>query len=159
MHKKDFMLKNPIIKNILSAVAVVGFGFVLLNLTFIFFAAVGFLITFLVPGGLEAVQSWIGPVSFAVSTLFIAIFSWLIFRSGWPTLVKAIYMTVPTAVVLVLDGILFYRWPIIANSIGTLLVLATLYFFYRTEQPWLYFFSVILVSLALLIMGLSGTEI
>jgi len=30
------MLKNPILKNILSAVAVAGFGFILLGLTFIF---------------------------------------------------------------------------------------------------------------------------
>jgi hypothetical protein len=34
--KKIFMFKNPIVKNILSALAVAGFGFILLNFTFIF---------------------------------------------------------------------------------------------------------------------------
>lgn len=152
------MLKNPWVKNILSALAVAAVGFVLLNLTFLLFAAVAWGIAFYF-GGIEMARSWIGPVSFGVSSILIATFTWLIFRSKWPVLVKAIYLTVPVAVVLVLTGIALYRWPVASYSVGGLLTIAVLYFFWRTKQPWFYYYAVILVALALLIMALTGQEI
>lgn len=52
-------VKNPIFKNVLSAVAVAGFGFILLNLTFIF----DFLFQSLVDGAINFSQPLIsiGP--------------------------------------------------------------------------------------------------
>lgn len=153
------LIKNPIVKNILSAFVITVVGYVLLNLAFMFFAAVAWVITFFVPGGAEAAQSWIGPVDFGVSAILIALFTWLVFRSKLPALVKATYLTVPIAVALVFIGISSYRWPAISYSVGALFSLGILYYFYRAKQPWLYFFSVILVSVVLLLMGVLSVEI
>jgi len=68
-------------------------------------------------------------------------------------------ITVPIAVVLVTIGMFLYRWPVVAYSVGSLFSVGILYYLYRTKQPWLYFYAVILVSLSLLTAGLFGIEI
>jgi VIT1/CCC1 family predicted Fe2+/Mn2+ transporter len=68
-------------------------------------------------------------------------------------------MTVPVAVVLVTVGIFLYRWQIVSYSVGSLLCIGTLYCFYRTKQPWLYYYTVVLVGLTLAIFTLLGGEI
>lgn len=155
--------KSPIAKNILSAVAVAGFGYVLLGLTFFF----DFLFQSLVDGIIKLFTSvdfnmtwhWFPPVKHAVFVVIIGLISWSIFRSKLGALYKAIYMTVPLAVVFVTLGIFFYRWPVAAYSLCSLFGVGVLYYFYRTKQPWLYYYTVILVGLALLLAGLLGVEI
>ncbi|OGY17966.1 MAG: hypothetical protein A2900_00705 [Candidatus Chisholmbacteria bacterium RIFCSPLOWO2_01_FULL_50_28] len=162
------MFKNPIVKNILSAVAVAVFGFILLNLTFLF----DFLIQSLVVRLIELFTSvdfetidfqtsfqWLPPAMHGLFVVIIGVISWLVFRSRRGTLYKAIYMTVPLALVFVTLGIFLYRWPIVAYSIGGMLGIGILSFFYRTKQPWLYYYTFILISLAMLLVGLLGVEI
>lgn len=156
------LLMNPPIKNILSALAVAIFGFLLLNLTFLFdilfqSALIG-LIRVLNPNDLMNLN-WFPSIMHALFVVIIGLISWFVFRSKLKLLYKAIYMTVPVAVVLVTMGIYLYSWPIISYSVGSLLCLGTLYFFYRTKQPWLYYYTVILVSLVLVIFNLLGGEI
>jgi hypothetical protein len=52
-----------------------------------------------------------------------------------------------------------YRWPVAAYSLGSLFGIGVLYYFYRTKQPWLYYYTVILVGFALAIFSLLGGEI
>jgi hypothetical protein len=68
-------------------------------------------------------------------------------------------MTVPLAVVFATLGIFLYRWPVAAYSIGSLLGIGVLYYFYRTKQPWLYYYTVILIGITMLLVGLLGVEI
>jgi len=68
-------------------------------------------------------------------------------------------MTVPLAVVFVTFGMFLYRWPVAAYTLGSLFSISVLYYFYHTKQPWLYYYTVILVSLTLLLAGLLGVEI
>ncbi|MEK7637299.1 MAG: hypothetical protein AAB402_02840 [Patescibacteria group bacterium] len=154
------MLKNPVIRNVLSAVAVAGAGFVLLNLVFIFFASIAWVLEkLIIPGSTPMERPWFMPVSFAISAAIIALISWFVFRSKLATLGKAIFMTVPVAVGLALIGIQLYRWPVAALSLGGLLSLGVLYYFYRTKQPWLYHYVVILVALTLAMVTILGVEI
>jgi hypothetical protein len=154
------MLKNPLVRRTLSALVVAAAGYVLLNLTFLFYWAVSLLLRLVLnPGDIPDECPWFMPVSFAVATVIIGLVSWFIFRSRLLTLVKAVYMTVPVAVVLVLIGIAFYRWPAVPYVVNGLLTIGVLYIFHRTKQPWLYFYSVILVALTLLIFTLLGGEI
>ena len=157
------LLKNPLVKNILSAVAVAVFGFILLNLTFIFDAIyqtpIRLLVRLFIPLEPDSDLYWFPPLMHGSFVVVIGLISWFVFRSKLRILYKAIYMTVPVAVVLVTTGIFLYQWPIVSYSVGSLLCVGTLYYFYRTKQPWLYYYTVILVGLTLAIFTLLGGEI
>jgi hypothetical protein len=156
---KNSGLKNPLVKNILSALAVAVFGFILLNLTFLFYALVFQVFQFFIRGNIEPLPGWVPITRFGVFLIIIGLISWLIFRLKIRTLFKAIYMTVPTAVVLVIIGIAFNAWPVMVYIVGGLITLGVLIYFYLTRKPWLYFYSIILVALTLMIYTLLGGEI
>lgn len=161
--KSRVLIKNPVIKNVLSAIAVAFFGFILLTLTFIFDALFQSLVDWVVKlftsVDFNMTWHWFPPVKHALFVVIIGLISWLVFRSKLKTIYKAIYMTVPVAVVLVTVGMFLYRWPIVGYSVGSLLCIGTLYYFYRTKQPWLYYYTVVLIGLILAIFTLSGGEI
>ncbi len=90
--------------------------------------------------------------------VIIGLISWPIFRSKLGLLYKAIYMTVPLAVVFATIGILLYHWPVLPYLVGGLFAIGVLFYLYRTKQPWLYFYTVILVALSLMILTLLGVE-
>jgi hypothetical protein len=156
-------LKNPLVKNILSALAVAIFGFILLILTFLFDAIfqslVDGIIKLFTPVDINMTWYWFPPIKHASFIVIISLISWLVFRSKLKVLYKAIYMTVPVATVLVTVGMFLYRWPIVVYSVGSLLCIGTLYYFYRTKQPWLYYYTVVLVGFTLAIFTLLGGEI
>lgn len=158
------IFKNQIVKNILSMVAVAGFGFVLLNLTFLFDyffqALISFLIKFFVPvEWLYKNTFWFPSVMHGLFMVVIGLISWRIFKSKLKVLFKATFLVVPVAVILVTFGIFFYQWPIIPQLLGGLFSFGLLYYFYRSKQPWIYYYAVILISLVLLIGGILGMEI
>jgi len=157
------MFKKPVVKNILQALAVAMFGFILLNLTFLFDFLIQTLIDSFIklftPVYINRAWQWFSPLKHLLFVIIIGLVSWFIFRTKLKTLYKAIYMTVPLAVVFVSLGMFFYRWPIIAYSLGAIFSLGLLHYFYRTKKPWLYYYALILVSLTLAIFSLLGGEI
>jgi len=157
------MFKNPLVKKILSALAVAGFGFVLLNLTFIFDALFQGLLRLIfrlfTPVDLMMTFNWFPSLMHGLFLVIIGLLSWFVFRSKLSIFFKAVYMTVPMAVALVTLGMFLFSSPLPAFSLGALLVIGVLYYFYRTKQPWLYYYAVILISLTLAIFTLSGGEI
>jgi hypothetical protein len=102
---------------------------------------------------------WLPILRFAIFLIIIGFISWLIFRLRIRILFKAIYMTVPTAVVLVIIGITLNAWPVLVYIVGGLITLGALLYFYLTKKPWLYYYSVILVALTLMVYTLMGGEI
>lgn len=153
------MLKIPSVKNILSAVTVTGVGYVLLNLVFLFYALVAWVLEEVTPGSPLMKRMWIGPISLTVATILIAFISWFIFRSKLATLYKAIYMTVPSAIVFTIIGITLYRWPVLAYTAGILLGAGIMIYFYLSKKPWLYYYVLISVGLALAVSSLLGAQI
>lgn len=161
--KKISMFKDTIIKNILQALAVAGFGLILLNITFLlnflFNNLVDGLIKLFTPVNPEMTYPWFPPMMHILFAVIIGLISRLIFKSKFGALYKAIYMTVPLTVVLVTLGIFLYRWPAVAYPLCGLFSISLLYYFYRTKKHWLYYYTVILVSLALAVFSLLGGEI
>lgn len=159
--KEAKMFKNPHVKNVLSALAVAVFGFILLDFTFILYALIINGIGFFLPADFESTSSWYMPVMMTIISLGILGSSWFVFKSKLKEIYKEIFMTVPTAVVLLTVTLAssLYRWPPVAISVGGLLIAGVLYYFYRTKQPWLYYFAVILVALSLLTITLLGIDI
>ena len=154
------LFKRPYVKNILSALAVAAGGFVLLNLTFLFNFLVFQVIDFFIPRNPEFGPPQYFPLArHALFLIIIALISWAVFRTRLRPLLKAIFMTVPTAVVLVTIGIMLYPSPVLPYLVGAVLTISVLFYFYRTKRPWLYYYSVVLVALALMVFTLMGGEI
>ncbi|MFA6410045.1 MAG: hypothetical protein WCW26_00505 [Candidatus Buchananbacteria bacterium] len=151
------------VKNVLSAAAVPIFGFILLNFTFIFNAIFQGIIRglFRLFAPLEPNMDiyWFPPSTRILFAAIILLISWFIFRSKLKVIYKAIYLVVPITVILVTAGIFLYHWPIISYSFGGLFCAGILYYLYRTKQSWLYYYTVLLVGLVLLIFNLLGGEI
>lgn len=156
------ILQNPIIKNILQGLAVIFFGFILLNLVFLLAALFRNFFALLTKPFLPVngnLPVWFSILWGALFLAFIFIVSWFIFRSDLGTLYKGIFMTVPIAVALFIVGIVFWQYPIISYILSGLIIIGILFYFYRAKKPWIYYFAVIFVAVALLIMNLTGADI
>ena len=155
------MLKKSVIKKILLAVAAAGLGFVLLNLTFLFDALFQNLVRAVVGSFSSADPNMFRypPMMHILFVIIIGLISWLVFRSKLAVFWKATYLFVPAATGLVTIGMFLYRWPFAVFSLGTILCLGVLYYFHRAKQPWLYWYTLILISLVLVISWFLGAEI
>ncbi|MBW2963869.1 hypothetical protein KY363_00265 [Candidatus Woesearchaeota archaeon] len=156
-------IRNRVVRYVLSAVAVAFFGFILLNLAFILDAlyqnSVRWLVGRFILLGPELTPRWFPVTMHASFVVIIGIISWLVFRSKLGEIYKAVFMTVPVATVLVTTGMFLSHWPVLSYSVGALLCAAALYIFYRTRQPWIYYYTVILVGVTLAVFTLLGGEI
>ncbi len=153
------MFKNPVAKNIFYAVAIAFFGFILLNLTFIFDWLIQTVIDQFFPADFNMTKTWYPPIKHLIFVVIMALISWGVFKSRLSAIYKAIYTTVPVAVALVTTGIFLYRWPILAYSVSAVIVGAIILYLYRTKKTWLYYYAVILMASVLLIMSILGVEI
>lgn len=157
------MIKKPVLKNILTALIMAIVGFILLNATFLFDwlfqSTIKGLISFFSPINHEDVRVWFFPLMHILFVIVIGLISWPILKSKLAPVYKATYLMVPTAVVFVTIGMFLYRWPIFSYSLGILIGFITLYYFKRFKLSWMYYYSVILVGIVLMIMTLSGTDI
>jgi len=157
------MIKNPILKNVLTALLVAVLGFILLNLTFVFDALYQGLVRAIIrpfsPEDIEMSVKWYPPLLHWSFVVVIGIISWFVFKSKISTFWKAVYLCVPVAVVMATIGLSLADWPIVVYALSVLFSGSFLYYFITNKKPWLYSFSVIFVSLALLLMMLTGVEI
>jgi hypothetical protein len=151
------------VKNIFIAAAVAVVGFILLNiaffLDFLFQSLIDTFVALFTHIDFNMTWHWFAPIKHAMFVVVIGLISWPIFHSKLRVLFKAVYMTVPLAVVFVTIGMFLYRSPLAAYTLGGLFSLSVLYYLYRTKQPWVYYYTVILVSLTLLLVELLGVEI
>lgn len=161
--EKESLFKNKLFKNILSALAVAVFGFLLLNLTFMFDAIyqsiIRKIIGLFIPLGPELNIYWLPPLLHFSFVLVIVVISWFILRSKLKTIYKAIYSVVPLATIFVTTGILFYQWQILVYLFSALFAAGVFYYLYRTKQPWIYYYTLILIGLTMLAVALLGIDI
>ena len=155
--------RNLIVKNIFSALAVAVFGFILLNIAFLFDALyqgivrafIGLFVSF----GLNMDLYWFPPLMHISFVVIIGLISWFIFKSKLKLIYKAIFMTVPLAVVFATIGMFLYKWIWAVYLLGILFGAGVLYYLYRTKQPWIYYYTLILISLLMFLVILFGVEI
>ena len=163
--KVKFTIKNPVIKKIFQAVAVAGFGFILLNLTFLldflYQSSLDRLIRIFTPADINMDMGWrwFPPARHAVFMVIVILISRFVFRSKLGAIYKAIFMTVPLAVIFATIGILFYRFPPAVYLLGGLFGFGVLYYLYRTKQSWIYYYTLILIGVTMLCVVIFGVEI
>ncbi len=139
---------------------IIIFGFILLNITFI----MAFLFQTIFRGILDLFleyndYTWLPFITHGLFMVLIIYLSWLIFKAKLSTYYKAIYMVVPTAVIFITVSILCYPIVWLGYLINSILGISVLIYFYKTKQPWLYYYAVILMGLVLLIFTLLGGKI
>jgi len=151
-------------KTVLQTVAVPVFGLIMLNAAFIFDWGYQSLLRYVIlkPLMIDAMMiegHWLPPAMHASFVVIIGLISWPILKSKLNTLIKAIYLTVPTAVVFATVGIFLYKWPVIEFTVGGIISLGVLYYLYATKKSWLYYYAICLVGAALLAVGILGIDI
>lgn len=157
------MLRKLILLNTAYFFIIPIFGYILLNLTFIldyaFQSLIIRLIRFFTPFDLMKNTNWF-PVVLHFSFVFLlALISRSIFKSKIKTIYKATFFVVPLAVLYVTIGMFMYRWPFISLSLALYLFTGTFYYLIKKRLSWLYGYSLILISVVLLIFNLLGGEI
>jgi hypothetical protein len=161
---KKPLIKNPILKGILSAVAIVVIGFILLNLTFLFDFIYQTIIRaiirlFISYDEMDMNFRFIPPLMHLSFAVLICIISYFIFKSKLKTIYKAIYSTVPLAVIYATIGIFLYQWQIAVYLLGFLFSAGVLYYLYKTKQPWMFYFSWAYIIILMLIVMMFQIEI
>jgi len=154
---------KSLLKNIFSVLAVVVFGFILLNLAFLF----DFVYQTIARGIIEYITPlepgmnvpWFPPLMHFSFLIVIGIISWFILRSKLWKVLKAVYLCVPVVAVQVTIGIFFYPNTLLVYSLGALFCLGVVYYLHRTKKPWLYYFTTIFWPIVVAAYTLSGGEI
>jgi len=157
------LLKNPCVKNILSALAVATLGYILVIFTVFIgqnqwhdllarivniFIPIDFRST-PVPPDVPNPHPWFNWMVQISWVVLIGLIFWVLFRSKIGNLLKAAFIPVP---LVIYESILASH---IENRVFLLIVrmlilIGILFYLYRTKQPWLYHYSVILSGLLVL---------
>jgi len=155
--------KESIAKKILYALIIAIIGFILLNITFmadfLFQSIMKFFFSLVKKIDYNSEYYWYPPIMHFLFIIIIGIISWNIFHLKIKDLYKAAFFTVPLATVYVTFGIFFYKFPVIVYSLAGLFFISIYYYLIKTKKSWLYYYTLILVSFAMLLVGLLGVEI
>ncbi|MFH1736685.1 MAG: hypothetical protein ABH838_02185 [Actinomycetota bacterium] len=153
------ILKSPLVGNVLRILAVPFFGFILWNFAFVLFALFVRLALLFFPTDFARTSSWFMTSMLIIFSVLLVALSWFVFRSILPDLFKAIYATMPLAVMFVSIGILTYPQPVLAYGLNGLAFVAILAYLVKTKQPWIYYYALGFTASTLLIFTLLGGEI
>ena len=149
------MKLNPIVKNILSILAVIIGSIVLWNIAFLLdYMLAQFLYGVFPPSITRA--NWFAPAEFAIFVAVMGLISWFILRSKLAVVGKAIYLTVPALLSLSVIGILFYRWPGVSYGLNGLIAVSVLALLLKQKKPWLYAFAVAFTAIAYFAVSTIG---
>ncbi|HII71222.1 TPA: hypothetical protein HA265_00525 [Candidatus Woesearchaeota archaeon] len=150
-------------KKIFSALAVAFFGFILLNITFFLLFLYHKLIDSITQASIQPDMNmafdWYPLAKYLGFLIIIGTMTYKVFRSKLKTIYKAIYLTVPLAVMYATTGMYLHRWPVAVYTIGTISTAGILYWFYRTKQPWIYHYTLILMATVMFLITVLGVEI
>lgn len=144
-------------KSILSAIFIVGVGFLLFNIAFML-AALVINIFMVIMGSPENVAPpFAGRIAYVI---IVALISWLVLKSKLNDLMKATYLTMPLMVILILLGITIYQQPMWMTAlIGATIVGIVLLFIYKKKLTWYYYFSTLYVAVLALCVMIFRIEI
>jgi hypothetical protein len=151
------------VKIVLEIVAVPIIGFILLNLAFLldalFQGLINLIFGLFIDINPDMTLYWYPPTKHLLFLILIGLISYFVFKSKLKDICKATYLFVPLAAVYVTIGIFLNNIQILVYILSTLFFLATLYYLYKKKLSWIYYYSLILISLLMLIVALTRVEI
>lgn len=156
------MLEKAWQKNVLSALAIMIGGFVLFNVAFMMAALVNkttfFLLSLLIRETDSGFEQWffLWHIFFLVIVL---VLSFLILRLPVHDLIKAIYFTMPLAVVITEISVQLYPMQVLVYAVNALVIAGVLAFLILKKKSWLYFYATGFVAVVMLVVGILGIDI
>ena len=161
-NKLTSIFQKSAVKNVLLALAIAVFGFLLWNLTFGLYALFQRFIDIIARSFISsetAAPNWYFALRHLLFLALILLITWIVFRTKLQPIYKAIFMTVPLAVLYLTIWIFLYQWPLLVYAVCGLLTLGLLYYFVKRKKSWFYSYTVIFVAVTLLIVMITGVEI
>lgn len=156
-------IKNPYIRNIEIACAIIIGGFILFSLAFLldFFvqSIIRIPLKMFTHENMNESIFWVPHFLHWSFVIVIAALSWLVYRSKLPDLAKAIYTNVPLGTILLTIWIELYQSPNIAYLAEITTIVLVLFYLLKTKKPWPYFFTVFFVAFSILMIGVFNIEI
>lgn len=157
------IIKNKYFQYFLQAIAIAALSYLLLNIAFlldyVFQSLIDGVMRLVIKNNFNHDWLWFPPLKHFLFLLIIFIVSYYFFKTKINVFYKAVFLTLPLAIIYVSLGIFLYNQPIIMYFIAGVVTLSILYYFYIKKKSWLYFYSVTLIATALLIFTLLGGEI
>ncbi len=155
--------ERPAVKNTLLALGVTVCGFILSNVAFVLDALYQRLIDavagILVTANPEAIAPWYPRFKHFSFLAIMGLISWFVFKSKLKSFYKASIMVTVLAAAYATLGMIFWRWYGADYFAGGFLFIGVLSYLYFTKQPWIYYFSLALVSAVMLLITATGTSI
>lgn len=152
-------VKNTYNKKTPQAVFIFLVGFVLLCVTYLIYATVYNITDYLVPKEFVLANSWYESIRMLVVSLILLLGFGLLLKTKISDIYKAAFMIVPTAIVLVVSGVILYENPLASYLLGSLMTFTALAYLHLTKQPWYYWFAIAIVAVSLMAVAMTGVEI
>lgn len=150
-YEEGAIAMNPILRKVLLPLATLVSIPIVLGLVFLPYAAITNFYT-------SSINLRLYP-GLIIGFLILVVLSWIIFRSKLASLYKMIYTTVPVS--MVLAAIIVFcsdkGWAVLGYSLDAIFLFGVLAYLFFTKKPWLYYLSVI-VSVILVVIVLFVTE-
>lgn len=151
------------VARIIQAALVALLGFALLNAAFMLdflyqsaFARIAAL--FMNPEEFHRLE-WLRTIMNLSFMALMLLAAYLVLKSGFHVVIKAAFLAVPTATVLLITYITLYPRNTLAISACVIEFLAAFAVMLRKRPHWLYFFSFLLTAASLAAMALLGIDI
>ena len=148
--------KNSLSRNVLSSIIVMIGGCVLWYIIFACYLILAPILMALFAKLIHTEMGWhrFSLIMNSLFVLFIGLVCFFVFRKKTKSLFEATFLTIPIGAALIGIGILFYRLPVVQYVLGALFIFSVFYYFYRNKRSWLYYYSVIITSLVLVIFNI-----
>ena len=151
------------VARIIQAALVALLGFALLNaafiLDFLYQSAIkSIVVLFMEPWEFNSLE-WLRTIMNLSFMALMLLAAYLVLKSGFHVVIKAAFLAVPTATVLLITYITLYPRNTLAISACVIEFLAAFAVMLRKRPHWLHFFSFLLTAASLAAMALLGIDI
>ena len=91
--------------------------------------------------------------------LMILLVSFVFMQSGIPDSIKAIFAPVPIGVLFITISIYFYKLPLITYTLCVICYCGSLFHLRKKGKTWIYYYSITLTGLIMLVLTIMGMDI
>ncbi len=152
-------MKKKIFEVLFFLIIVPIVGYVLLHLTFLLDSLYQGLFMknlFEDPSGQYRWFAYFAQGSF---TLMILLVSFVFMQSKIPDSIKAIFAPVPIGVIFITISIYFYKFPLVTYTLCVIFYCGSLFHLRKNKKTWIYYYSITLTGLIMLVLGIMGMDI
>ncbi|NTV77582.1 MAG: hypothetical protein HGA25_00175 [Clostridiales bacterium] len=152
-------MKKKILETLFFLIIVPIAGYALLHMTFLLDSLYQGLFVnqlFENPTGKYRWFAYFSQGSFALVMLLV---SFVFMQSKLPDSIKAIFAPVPAGVIFITISIYFYKFPLVTYTLCVMFYCGSLFHLRKNKKSWIYYYSITLTGLIMLVLGLMGMNL